>query len=398
MLEALKMFTLSPQKAKERLRYENPQEFEQQLASGRNHLIIFGHYANWEWLMFTKLLYPRMRTIALYQRIENAFVNDCALHARERFGMEAMQAKHALLGLARLKNDGETMVAFVADQSPARPLIKHWTKFFGVDTPVHIGVHSLAVALKYDVIFLDMRRTSRGHYSVRTTRIYTPGEQVAPYDIIDRFFVRLEAQIREKPEGLALVASPLEVLPPWGGRKKHIRREICRERTMEKENKPLRVAVVVLNWNGRVLLEKFLPSLVENNHPQSRIYVADNASTDDSLVWLAEHYPQVGIIRNDRNYGFAKGYNVALEGLEEDLFVLVNSDIEVTPGWLDPAIRAFENDPGITAAQPRLRDYKDKRMFEYAGAAGGFIDKLGYPYCRGRIFTVVEEDRGQYDC
>lgn len=167
---------------------------------------------------------------------------------------------------------------------------------------------------------------------------------------------------------------------------------------MEKENKPLRVAVVVLNWNGRVLLEKFLPSLVENNHSQSRIYVADNASTDDSLVWLAEHYPQVGIIRNDRNYGFAKGYNVALEGLEEDLFVLVNSDIEVTPGWLDPAIRAFENDPGITAAQPRLRDYKDKRMFEYAGAAGGFIDKLGYPYCRGRIFTVVEEDRGQYDC
>ena len=200
MLEALKMFTLSPQKAKERLRYENPQEFEQQLASGRNHLIIFGHYANWEWLMFTKLLYPRMRTIALYQRIENAFVNDCALHARERFGMEAMQAKHALLGLARLKNDGETMVAFVADQSPARPLIKHWTKFFDVETPVHIGVHSLAVALKYDVIFLDMRRTSRGHYSVRTTRIYTPGEQVAPYDIIDRFFVRLEAQIREKPE------------------------------------------------------------------------------------------------------------------------------------------------------------------------------------------------------
>ena len=200
MLEALKMFTLSPQKAKERLRYENPQEFEQMLASGRNHLIIFGHYANWEWLMFTKLLYPRMRTIALYQRIENAFVNDCALHARERFGMEAMQAKHALLGLARLKNDGETMVAFVADQSPARPLIKHWTKFFGVDTPGPIAVHSQAVALKYDVVFLDMRRTSRGHYSVRATRIYTPGEQVAPYDIIDRFFVRLEAQIREKPE------------------------------------------------------------------------------------------------------------------------------------------------------------------------------------------------------
>lgn len=165
---------------------------------------------------------------------------------------------------------------------------------------------------------------------------------------------------------------------------------------MEKEDKPLSVAVVVLNWNGHSLLEKFLPSLVRYNHPQAKIYVADNASTDDSVAWLQANYPQVGIIQNDRNYGFAKGYNVALKGLREDLFALVNSDIEVTEGWLDPVVAAFETDRTITAAQPRLLDYKDKKMFEYAGAAGGFIDKLGYPYCRGRIFTVIEEDRGQY--
>lgn len=166
---------------------------------------------------------------------------------------------------------------------------------------------------------------------------------------------------------------------------------------MEKGNKPLSVAVVVLNWNGRALLEQFLPSLVRYNHPQAKIYVADNASTDDSRTWLAGHYPQVELIRNDRNYGFAKGYNMALRGLKEDLFALVNSDIEVSEGWLDPVVRAFENDPGITAAQPRLLDYKDKKRFEYAGAAGGFIDKLGYPYCRGRIFTQIEDDHGQYD-
>lgn len=200
MLESLKMFSLSPERAKERIRYENPEEFECMLSSGRNHIMVLGHYANWEWLMFTKLLYPRLHAVALYQRIENAFVNRCALQARERFGMQALQAKHALLGLARLRNDGQTMVALVADQSPARHLIRHWTRFFDIETPVHIGMHQLAVALKYDVIFLDMRRVRRGYYRVRATRIYTPEEQVQPYRIVDRFFALLEAQIREKPE------------------------------------------------------------------------------------------------------------------------------------------------------------------------------------------------------
>lgn len=165
---------------------------------------------------------------------------------------------------------------------------------------------------------------------------------------------------------------------------------------MKRESEPLSIAVVVLNWNGRALLEEFLPSLVRYNHPQAKIYVADNASTDDSVEWLQRNYPEVGIIRNAENYGFAKGYNVALKGLREDIFALVNSDIEVTEGWLNPVVEEFESDPGVTAAQPRLLDYKDKTMFEYAGAAGGFIDKLGYPYCRGRIFTVIEPDKGQY--
>ena len=200
MLESLKMFSLSPEKALERVSYQDPEEFERLLGSGRNHIMIFGHYANWEWLMFTKLMFPKMNAVALYQRIENEFVNRCALQARERFGMHALQAKHALLGLSRLKNDGSTMVALVADQSPARHLIRYWTPFFGIETPVHIGAHQLAVALKYDVIFLDMHRYARGRYRVGATCIYTPDQAVEPYRIIDRFFEKLEAQIRRNPQ------------------------------------------------------------------------------------------------------------------------------------------------------------------------------------------------------
>ncbi|MBQ8650030.1 MAG: glycosyltransferase [Flavobacteriales bacterium] len=165
---------------------------------------------------------------------------------------------------------------------------------------------------------------------------------------------------------------------------------------MIKERGKLTFAVVILNWNGRELLEKFLPDVVRYAHPQSKIYVADNASSDTSLDYVKENFPQVGIILNDDNYGFAKGYNEALKGLKEDVFALVNSDIEVEEGWMDAMVEEFETREDTAAAQPRLLDYKDKRMFEYAGAAGGFIDRFGYPYCRGRIFTVLEEDKGQY--
>lgn len=166
---------------------------------------------------------------------------------------------------------------------------------------------------------------------------------------------------------------------------------------MIKDRKKLTFAVVILNWNGRELLEKFLPSVVRYAHPQSKIYVADNASSDTSLEYVRENFPDVGIICNDDNYGFAKGYNVALKGLKEDVFALVNSDIEVEEGWMDALVEEFETREDTAAAQPRLLDYKDKKMFEYAGAAGGFIDRFGYPYCRGRIFTVIEEDKDQYD-
>ncbi|WP_029033574.1 glycosyltransferase family 2 protein [Salinimicrobium terrae] len=158
----------------------------------------------------------------------------------------------------------------------------------------------------------------------------------------------------------------------------------------------MKVAVVILNWNGRALLEQFLPSVVDYS-PGATIYVADNASTDDSILYLKENFPKVEIIHNKVNGGFAKGYNDALQNLEEDLFLLLNNDVEVTPGWLPPLLAEMEKDPAVAAVQPKILNFRKKDFFEYAGAAGGYIDALGYPYCRGRIFETLEEDSGQYD-
>lgn len=156
------------------------------------------------------------------------------------------------------------------------------------------------------------------------------------------------------------------------------------------------IAIVILNWNGRLLLEQFLPSVV-NYSKEATIYVADNDSTDDSITYLSESFPEVIIIRNDRNGGYAKGYNDALARINADIYCLLNNDVEVTENWLTPVIIAFKSSENIAAIQPKILDYKRKTYFEYAGAAGGFIDQLGYPYCRGRIFDTLEEDIGQYD-
>ncbi len=156
------------------------------------------------------------------------------------------------------------------------------------------------------------------------------------------------------------------------------------------------VGVVILNWNGRKLLEQFLPSVVRFS-PESTIYVVDNASTDDSVAFLSENFPTVNIIQNKTNGGYAKGYNDGLSNLSEDILVLLNSDVEVTQNWLSPILSEFKKDNSLVAAQPKILDYKNKAYFEFAGAAGGFIDKYGYPYCRGRIFNTIEEDLGQYN-
>lgn len=156
------------------------------------------------------------------------------------------------------------------------------------------------------------------------------------------------------------------------------------------------IAIVILNWNGKALLEQFLPSVVTNSK-SAHIYVADNCSTDTSIDYISKNFPEITIIQNSENGGYAKGYNDALQHIEEPLFCLLNNDVEVTENWLEPIIKTFNNDENIAIIQPKIMDYKNKSYFEYAGAAGGFIDALGYPYCRGRIFESIEKDLGQYD-
>ena len=158
-----------------------------------------------------------------------------------------------------------------------------------------------------------------------------------------------------------------------------------------------KVAIVILNYNGDRMLEKFLPSVIENCPDWAEVIVADNASTDFSVELMQDCFPEIRLIENDSNGGFATGYNLALQQVEAQYYVLLNSDIEVPKGWLEPVIALMDSDPQIAACQPKIRSYYDPEEFEYAGASGGFIDKFGYPFCRGRIFQHIENDENQYD-
>ncbi len=158
-----------------------------------------------------------------------------------------------------------------------------------------------------------------------------------------------------------------------------------------------RLSIVILNWNGRHHLERYLPSVVEHSSGDAEVVVADNGSTDDSLMWLKEHYPGVNVVALDKNYGFAGGYNRALRQIDTEYCLLLNSDVEVTAGWWQPLVDVLDREGDVAAVAPKLLADRERDRFEYAGAAGGFIDYLGYPFCRGRILSTVERDEGQYD-
>lgn len=157
-----------------------------------------------------------------------------------------------------------------------------------------------------------------------------------------------------------------------------------------------KIAIVILNWNGAHMMRTYLPTVIKNS-PEAEVIIADNASSDDSLKMLASDFPEIRTIELDKNYGFAEGYNKAFKQVEAEYYLLLNSDVDVPEGWLAPLLDFMESHPEAAACQPKLRAIKDRESFEYAGAAGGFIDKYGYPFCRGRIFETVEKDHGQYD-
>ena len=159
----------------------------------------------------------------------------------------------------------------------------------------------------------------------------------------------------------------------------------------------MKLSIVILNWNGSEMMRRYLPTVIRHSSHQARIIVADNASSDDSLSMLKEKFPEVETIPLSKNHGFAEGYNRALKQVDSEYYLLLNSDVEVTEGWLTPLLAYMEHNPDTAACQPKLLSVANRNKFEYAGAAGGFIDRYGYPFCRGRIFDVVEEDHGQYD-
>ena len=160
----------------------------------------------------------------------------------------------------------------------------------------------------------------------------------------------------------------------------------------------IKTAVVILNWNGKSLLEQFLPSVISHTlSDDCHVVVADNGSTDDSVDFLKQKYPELPLIVLDKNYGFADGYNKALQHVDSEYVVLLNSDVETTPGWISGLISFMDSNPEVTAVQPKILSYNERENFEYAGAAGGYIDKYGYPFCRGRILNTIEKDEGQYD-
>ena len=158
-----------------------------------------------------------------------------------------------------------------------------------------------------------------------------------------------------------------------------------------------KVAIVILNWNGKKMLEKYLPSVLQYSRDEATVYVADNASTDQSMEMLRQHFPEVKLIQLEKNWGFAEGYNKSLQQIDAEYYLLLNSDIEVTHHWLTPMIEFMDNHQEVAACQPKLLSIFDKDRFEYAGACGGYLDRYGYPFCRGRIFETVEADNGQYD-
>ncbi len=159
-----------------------------------------------------------------------------------------------------------------------------------------------------------------------------------------------------------------------------------------------KLGVIILNWNGEELLKKFIPQASEYTvSDEADLIVADNGSSDNSLAWLAKNHPEVMTIRLEKNYGFSEGYNRAIKDAEYEYIVLLNSDVEVTPDWWKPMLSFMEKNPDAGAIQPKILSFTEKNRFEYAGAAGGYLDSLGYPYCRGRLFDCIEEDNGQYD-
>ena len=385
--------------------YTNLEENERRM-KGKNWIAAMSHYGSWE-LTINYVCLSDHRLLAVYRPLHNKVFDFYYYMVRSRFGTQPIPMHEIYREVIRAQRPDHQRVgvALIADQTPPIHEIKHWYHFLSQDTPFFSGIEKIARRFHMPIVFMHVRQTRPRYYEAELIPIYDGEEEVLRYEITQRYVEHLEAMIRENPH-----------LWMWSHRRwKHSRQSVAafwkaeQERVRKSEGasanprKPsqeiemlMKVKIVILNWNGREHLARFLPSVLAHS-PQGSVVVADNGSQDDSVAWLRSHHPDVELIQFSENYGYAGGYNMALERVDADLFVLLNSDVEVPPHWLDPLVRRMEEDPQIAALSPKIRSFDRPAHFEYAGAAGGFIDWFGYPFCRGRILSTIEVDQGQYD-
>jgi GT2 family glycosyltransferase/lauroyl/myristoyl acyltransferase len=376
LIEMLALNHLSLKQLQKRCTFSNLEILDKLFAEKRDVVVIVAHYNNWEWYNFATHVFKH-QPIMIYKPLQDKRFNDYINKIRSRYGVMLSPMSNIIRDIIDLRNKKITFAAhFIADQTPAPADIRYWTNFLNQDTPVYTGAEKIASKYDMAMVFLHIQKKSRGHYNLNVELLFEHTAGLPEHIITDTHVKHLEDISKNALNfGCGRIA---------GGNEKDL-------------NPMYKTAIVIINWNGLEYLKKLLGGVVQlSDEPETAIYVADNCSTDGSVEWIESNFATVKIIRLDKNHGFAGGYNLALEQIEAKYFVLINSDIEVTEGWLKPMLEFMDGNPNVAACQPKILSYHNRESFEYAGAAGGYIDKLGYPFCRGRIFYRIEKDIGQY--
>lgn len=382
MLEDLKMLHMSPEDLYKRMTYKNTEQYLELTEKYGGIIVMIPHYANYEWLIgMGSIMKPGDVPMQVYKPLKDKYLNELFQRIRSRFGGYNVPKHSTAREIIKLKREGKKMVVgLITDQWPSGNE-KYWTTFLGQETAFLNGAERIAKMMNFPVFYCDLTKPGRGYCVAEFKLMTEKPKETGEGEITEMFADYLEQTIRREP------AYWLWSHKRWKASKAECERGVR-----------MKVSVVILNWNGCDMLRTFLPSVIRYSKSEEvEVCVADNGSTDASVEMLREEFPCVRIIVLDQNHGFADGYNLALQQVEAEYVVLLNSDVEVTEHWLEPMISYLDGHPEVAACQPKIRSQRQKEYFEYAGAAGGFIDKYGYPFCRGRIMGVVEKDEGQYD-
>lgn len=432
VVETIYLSGISAEEAKRRTRFVNTELIKDLLNQGQTVLVYLGHYGNWEYQTFLTLHNPDIPLINVYRPLSSRPFDRLMKKIRSRFGAEMVEKQAVLRKMVLLKRQGKAAVfGMIADQSPSKTNLHYWTPFLNQTTAVLTGVERLAKSTGAAVVYADVSQPKRGYYTTEFKLITQDPKQTADNEITEQYKCLMEQSILRDPAYWLWTHRRWKHQPPDAPNSSrtqadspghpaaavqadtsghpaaavqadssgHLAASVQTDIVVQKAAAPkIKTAVVILNWNGRALMEQFLPVLIANtDYPDVALVVADNASTDDSVAWLRSSYPEIELICLEQNFGFAQGYNLALEKLEAEYLVLLNSDVQVSPRWLSVLTDYLDQHPELAACQPKILSLKQPDYFEHAGACGGFIDALGYPFCRGRIQDTLEQDLGQYE-